>query len=66
MSRVGARLLDITQNNLEKLRVLDGTIWEKHTRMKKSLISILNQKEKMNLEHLFNIVLDYSNNKIKS
>ena len=34
--------------------------------MKNSLIGILNQKEKLNLEHLINLVLDYSKSKIST
>ena len=34
--------------------------------MKRDLIGMINEKEKMNLELIFNLVLDYSRGKVKA
>jgi hypothetical protein len=64
MSRVGARVIETYQYSFDKCKTLNGELLDKHLKMKSSLIKMLNQKDRLNLEEIINSVIDYSNNKL--
>jgi hypothetical protein len=49
MARVGGKILEITQNALEKSRIADRYLLDQQMRMKQNLVFLLSQKENLNL-----------------
>lgn len=64
MGRVGVRLLETYQASIDKSKSFDEDLTDKHLKMKASLIKILNQKDKINLEEIINLVTTYSKSKL--
>lgn len=65
MSRVAANVIEITELNLEKIRSFDASAEDRLRRFKKTLINMLNFKEKLNIERFISLILDYSKGKMQ-
>ena len=64
MARVGARIVETCQSAVEKSKNYDESIVEKHTKMRRSLIELLNHKEGIKLEDTIKCVTNYSKEKL--
>lgn len=64
MGRVGARVLETCQSSLDKCKSLDEELVEKHHKMKTTLVKLLNQKDKINLEEITGLVITYTKIKL--
>lgn len=64
MTRVGARILEICQSSIDKCKVYDETLIEKHMKMRRTLIEHLNQKDGVRLDTIIKCVTTYSKEKL--
>lgn len=64
MGRVGARILETYQYSIDKCKSFDEELLDKHLKMKATLIKMLNQKDKINLQQIISHVINYSKAKL--
>lgn len=64
MTRVGARIVETCQNAVEKCKHYDESVVERHTKMRKALIVLLNHREGIRLEETIKCVTNYSKDKL--
>lgn len=63
MSRVNARILEICQASVDKIKILDEDIIHKLYLMKSSMMRLLNEKPKIDIQQLLEVVILYVQSK---
>ena len=64
MGRVGARILETYQYSIDKCKSFGEELLDRHLKMKATLIRMLNQKDRLNLQEIIAHVVAYSHNKL--
>ena len=64
MGRVGARILETYQFSIDKCKAFDEELMDKYLKTKSNLIKLLNQKDKINLSEITNLVINYTKSKL--
>ena len=63
MSRVTARIIEICQASADKIKLLDENIVHRLYQMKSTLMKLLNEKPKIDIYQLLEVIITYVQSK---
>lgn len=64
MGRVAARIIQMLQGSIDRCKIYDDQLIDKYFKIKNMIIKLINQKNKINLEEITLLIIDYSKNKL--